>query len=399
MPKANQVHIKTHNNQLVLSTIYEQGPLSRAEIVHQTHLTAPTVSDLVTPLLAVGLVEEVGFGLSKGGKRPILLQVIDDARFIIGLDLGREDFRGALINLKGKVIYHNELPLQSRTGDAALGIVYELINDLIQHSSSPLLGIGIGAPGLVDSTTGIIRRAVNVEWQDIPLAALLKERFNLPVYMANDCQVAALAEYTYHNQAAVENLVVINAGYGIGAGIIIKGQALNGVPFGAGEIGHVQVVRPGEPCQCGNTGCLETLVSTRAILQQVQALRHGAMKGSLPEVTHFDQICRLFKSGDPLVQTVVNAAGHYLGAAIANTVSVLGPSRVTLSGSLSSLGEPFLDILREEISRRCRLPTMNYVTVDISSLGPDIVLLGASAQLLSHELGINRASGTWLGWG
>lgn len=392
MQKANQTHIKTHNSQLILKMIYEKGPLSRAELVELTHLTAPTVSDLVLDLIEAGLAEEIGFGPSTGGKRPILLNLVDDSRYLVGLDLGRGDFRGALVNLRGKVHYQNELPLVTRKGEDALAVVYELVDDLIRRAPIPLLGIGIGAPGLVGAADGTIQRAVNVEWQNLPLRDILQERYNLPVYLANDCQAAALAEYTYpqgSNRVSAKNLVVINASYGVGAGILINGQILHGSPSGAGEIGHVKVVEGGEACQCGNHGCLETVISTRAIRRQVRA-RLGL---SATDEINFDQICERFQAGDAEIQLVVEQAGTYLGSAVANLIGVLGPCRVVIAGSISNLGQPFVEIVKAEVHRRYQLPLVEEVEIDISSLGANIVLLGGAALLLQGELGITRMPG------
>src|SRR5512139_977097 len=117
MEKANLSHTRTHNSRLVLKTIYDQGPLSRADLTRATQLAAPTVSDVVSDLLAQGLVEEVGYGQSTGGKRPILLRVVDDARQLIGLDLGRGDFRGVLSDLRGAIGRRIDLPLLERKGE------------------------------------------------------------------------------------------------------------------------------------------------------------------------------------------------------------------------------------------------------------------------------------------
>ncbi|RPI55642.1 MAG: ROK family transcriptional regulator, partial [Chloroflexi bacterium] len=185
MQKANLSHMRTHNSRLVLRTIYAQGPLSRADLTRATQLTAPTISDAVSDLLGQGLVEEIGYGLSSGGKRPILLQVVDDARHLIGLDLGRGDFHGVLANLRGTIRHRIDLPLLERNGEAALALVYDLVDRLVAAANQPLLGIGLGAPGLVDSANGIVHRAVAVDWQDIPLRQLLQERYGLPVHMAN----------------------------------------------------------------------------------------------------------------------------------------------------------------------------------------------------------------------
>lgn len=394
---------RAHNSHLVLKTIYHSGEISRAEIARVTRLTRPTVSDVVAGLMDEGLVAEVGRAPSTGGKRAVLLSVVDDSRHLIGIDLSREDFRGAVINLRGEVRRRVSLPLEGRDGDAALVLVYSLVEALVEADESPLLGLGIGAPGLVDSANGVMHQAVNLNWRDVPLRGLLQERYGLPVYAANDCQVAALAEYTFgdggdgsvcDSTVDAQDLAVINVGWGVGAGIVLGGQLLHGNPFGAGEIGHVTIVEGGERCRCGNRGCLETVTSNRAIVRQARAIARQDSDSLLhrfaasPDVVTFDVVLEAFEAGDRAVRELVSGVGRSLGIAAANLVGVLGGCRILISGQVAGFGRFLLDAIRQEITRRS-LPLLAEKTeVGFASLGTDIVLLGASALLLSHELGV-----------
>jgi len=185
--KATRKQTKVHNSRLVLKIIYERGEISRADVARETRLTRTTVSDVVTDLMDQGLVEEIGYGPSAGGKPPILLSIVADSRHLIGIDLASAEFRGAVVNLHGQVRHQINVPLHNRDGEAALALVYEMVQDLIAATDNPLLGIGIGSPGLMDATNGIVRRSVNLNWHDLPLRALLEERYGLPVYVARQC--------------------------------------------------------------------------------------------------------------------------------------------------------------------------------------------------------------------
>ena len=271
--KATHAQTRQHNQRLVLRTVYDFGPISRAEVARSTGLTRTTVGDVVGELLDEGMVEEVGRGPSTGGKSPILLSIVGDARQVIGLDLGESVFSGALVNLRGEVRRVVELPVDGRNGDAALDLVFGLVDELLSESTSTPLGIGVGTPGLVDTRTGTIRWAVNLDWQDLPLGGLLHERYGLPSNVANDSQAAALAEYTFGAEGQrAENLVTIKVGRGIGAGLVLNGSLFQGDGFGAGEIGHVAVVDDGAACRCGRFGCLETVASSRAIATRAAEL-------------------------------------------------------------------------------------------------------------------------------
>ena len=395
MQKPTPRRARVRNTQLILKTIYGNGPISRADVARATNLTPPTVSDVVASLIESGLVEEVGLAPSSSGRRAILLKVVDNSRQLIGIDLSRGDFRGALANLRGQITHRMDLPLQGRDGDAALELVYDLVDALVKSASSPLLGIGVGAPGLVDASNGILQQSVNLNWRYIPFGTLLQKRYNLPVYMANDSQVGALAMYTFGKRQ--ENglpLVVINLGWGVGAGIIIDGQLLHGSPVGAGEIGHITVVPDGEQCTCGNYGCLETIASSRSIIRRVRMLAENNPNSSFNNLVadsdqiDMDTILSALETGNEDARQVIMEAGQALGIAAANLVGVLGSCRILIRGSVARFGQLLLDAMREEMSRRT-LPSLARASeLEIASVGSDIVIQGAAALILHNELGV-----------
>lgn len=392
--KATHEQTRIHNTQLVFSTIYEHGEISRAEIARVTHLTRPTVSDVVAELIDAGLIEEIGYAPSTGGKRAILLRVDANSRSLIALDLAREDFRGALIDLRGEIRHRVSLTLQGYDGNAALSLVYALVDALIAAAQNPLLGIGIGAPGLVDVVDGVIHQAVNLNWRDVHLRDLLEARYKLPVYMANDCQVAALGEYTFGENNRSKDLAVIHIGKGVGAGIVLGGRLFHGNPLGAGEIGHVVVVENGEPCQCGNAGCLETLINNRGVVRRARALAADRPQSLLNRLAPdldaltFETLCQAFDAGDETARQVIHEVGQHLGAATAHLVAILGGCRILIAGRLLCFGQFLLDAIREELTRRSLAALSQASEVDFVSLGGDIVLRGAAALLMHYELGL-----------
>ncbi len=394
MSKMNRFQVRGLTGQWVLKAIYDHGPISRADIARTIHLTPPSVSEIVNNLIAAGLVEEIGQGNSTGGKRPTLLSIVDDSHLLIVLDLAVGDYQGAVVNLRGAIQHRISLPLRERGGEAALGLVYELVDALMTAAAKPLLGIGIGAPGLVDSENGVVCRAVNVDWRDIPLRDLLVDRYGLPVYVANDCQLAALAEHMFGAAESNKPLVVISLGHGVGAGIVVNGQLLHGNPFGAGEIGHVVVEPSGEYCQCGHAGCLETMSSSRAVVRRVRAFAQASERPALralavaPEEVTLESALRLYRAGDPDIARVVRDIGQQLGSAAANLVSVLGPCQIKLAGSVTRFGDVLLDGLREELGQRIMLSLAAATEVSFVSVGDDIVLQGASALVISQEAGL-----------
>jgi N-acetylglucosamine repressor len=381
--KATHRQTRVHNERLVVRTLYDLGPISRAEVARLTGLTRTTVSDVVTALLEDGVVREVGRGPSSGGKAPILLEVNDDARQVVGLDLGEERFSGSLVNLRGEIHRSVELAVDGRDGDAALGLVFDLLDRLLTGSTAPLLGIGIGTPGLVDSRTGTIRRAVNLDWRDLPLGSIVGERYGVPVNVANDSQAAALAEYTYAGGDRVPNLIAIRVGRGVGAGLILRGSLFQGDGSGAGEIGHVVVDPGGELCRCGRIGCLETVAGMRAI--EARAGRSTGERHTLPGVV------AAVRAGEPWAVSIADGAGAALGRAIAGLIGALDVQRIILLGPVTDLGEPWLAAVRREAGGGALALLADDIDISVAHPPTNVVIRGASALLVARELGLSLA--------
>ena len=384
--KATQQQTREHNRNLALDILFDRPSVSRAEISRITGLTRTTISGIVSELIRAGLVHEVGLGKSRGGKSPILLSLIPDSRSVIGLDLAYDTFSGAVVDLRGNIQHRAETPVRGRDGDAALASVYELLDQLVPAARQPLVGIGVGTPGLVSASRGVVVHAVNLDWRNLPLRQLLHDRYHVPVTVVNDSQAAAVGEHTFgEGHSPDSNLILVNIRHGIGAGIIIKGELFHGDGGGAGEIGHVVVVREGGlPCRCGNSGCLETVASTRAVVQRAQMLaRHfeGSSLGAAPEVT-FERVQKAFADGDPVAQQVVREAGRFMGMAVSSLMGTLNIQRIVLAGGITSFGQPLLDVVRETVAQTTLTRLVQDTRVEFERLGHNEIVLGACAVLL-----------------
>ena len=392
MQKATRQQTKEHNTTLVLKTIYHSDLISRAEIARVTGLTRTTVSDIVAALVTEGLVVEAGMGASIGGKPPIQVQLDVNSRNLICVDLSNEIFRGAIVNLRGEILHTEKLPLNHRRGEAALEAVYQLVDLLKQQAAAPILGIGIGTPGLVDIHQGVVLQAVNRGWENLPLTDLMESRYQVPVYVANDSQVAALAEFSFGSGSDQTNLVLIMVGEGIGSGIVLDGKIYHGDGFSAGEIGHLAVRSDGELCTCGNHGCLETIASSRALTQKALELGFSAdvpvSDGLSGNDGVLDALACAFAERKPEAEHLILATGRAMGVAVANLTGILNIQRIVLAGDLSRFGEPLLEAARQEM-RGNVLPSIAEKTrLSFSGLGEDIVARGASALVLMQELNL-----------
>lgn len=392
MEKATRHQTRDHNSRLVLRTIYSASPISRAEIARQTGLTRPTVSALVANLLESDLVVETGQGPSAGGKPPTLVAFNGRGHALLALDLSGRDFHAAVVNLDGQVLRQATLPRSQRADGAVLDQVYGLIDALLPEVEPSPLAIGVATPGLVDPDRGIVLRSVNLGWVNVPLRDRLAGRYGLPVHVANDSHMAALAEFTYGEVRGGDNLIVVRVGQGTGAGVILDSRPFYGDGFGAGEIGHVVVDPAGELCSCGNHGCLETTSSIPAILRNATAAdrEQSALAGA--EALTWERFVAAVRSHDPVAADVAVRAGCHLGAAVAHLVGAYNIQTIVLAGPIADLGDVLLDAVTAEMHQRV-LPamaattTVRYPSIRPAQL-PEIIMLGCSALVIHRELGI-----------
>ena len=301
-----------------------------------------------------------------------------------------------MVDLRGKVCARVSLPARSRpaSSEALVADVFSLVDRLKAQVAAPLLGIGAAVPGLTDPQAGVVRRSVSLDLTDLPLKGLLEDRYSLPVYLINDSHAAALAEHTFGPLSQASNLIVIRLAEGIGSGIILSGQLHYGDGFGAGEIGHLTVVEGGRRCSCGNYGCLETVASPGAIIQQVQELAEydwisfSAGQGAKPAQITWDFIRDAVQAGDETVTSLIKEAGRYVGISIANLVSILNIHQIVISGRYVEFGDLFLEAVSSEVHQRALATMATDTRIVNSNLGPDNVLLGTSALILSSEVGL-----------
>lgn len=357
-------HARGHNRALVLQTLYHSGAMSRADLSRETGLTRVTISDLVAEFIADGIVVELGVRETAGpGKPPILIDINRLGHQIIGLDLSDADaFRGAVLSLDGDVLERREVVRPAQLdGDAAYAELLELSRILVAVATAPLLGVGVGTPGVV-RPDGVVLSSPNLGWTDFPLEAQLGHDLDLPVLARNDANAAVLAEYTFGDARA--DFMLIKIGVGVGAGLIAGSQPLVGSRFAAGEIGHVVVGTDGGPrCACGRDGCLEAWLS-------VTRLR---------EAVHAQPASR---------EEILRDAGARMAIAIAPIVTALDLSEVVLSGPADLLDGVLIDAATSTLRERTLEGVFDDVVIRRTSQ-EDIVLRGAAVMVLSGQLGVS----------
>lgn len=371
--KLTKGQTRSNNLRLALQIIFDKAPTSRAEVARESNLTPATASGLVDQLIELDLVESVGTGPSAGGKPPMLIAPNPEGRQIIALDLSSSTFRGSLLGLTGET----ELTVErvGATHDEAVAVALEIVRELAGKASAPILGVGIGAPGVVDNQGGTITSA-NLHWDDEPVAEAFASVIDAPIHLINDAHGAALAEYARADIDA-SNMVLVRVGFGVGAGYVLDGYLYRGEHAAAGEIGHVRTdADEGALCSCGSRGCLETKASMSALIADVGGDR-PLTRAYIEEL-----------AADPSAQDAIARAAIELGRVFSTVVAAFAVNELTIWGEATSLGENYRLAVQDEIRKRVLAKAADRIEVRYATTGEDAVLLGAAALVLSAELGV-----------
>lgn len=369
----NHQLVKIQNRNLILKLIYERGSISRQEISRIIGLTPATVTNITGELLDEGFIVELpSFEEKSGsGRRAIPLAINPSSGYVIGVDIGPRVIRVATSDLLGHLSNIETLQYDSQLGEDLLEILIERLKFLREDRN--ILGIGIGIPGLVDSISGELKFSPNLGWKNLKIAEPIKDKLSLPVIVENNVKAMALGEKWFGRGKKSNNFVLVYVSLGIGAGIIIDGKIYKGANNGAGEIGHTVVSEEGEICNCGKRGCLETFASARAIVRDFKGVPGD-------EDSDINEIKVALERGDAKALGIVEKAGHYLGVGISNLVNMFDPEMIILSGRVIRLGKALLEPMRKALESR--LFSTDKVRIEISELGKEIGLYGASALAL-----------------
>lgn len=397
--------MKTLNRAIILKIIRKRGPMSRAEIEKITGLGNTTIANFVGDLVAERLVVEASFGVSRGGRKPVLLEINSGAGFAVGVELGMTLVKAVVVDLKGQIIARDARPTKVEQGRAAV-VMEQLIGNIqkvMEDSGCPkdrIRGIGLGITGILDQGSGVsISFPRLMDWRDVPIKGLLEETFEVPVYIYGNTHAAALGEKWFGSGDGVRDLLYINIGTGISLGIIIDGSIYQGISDTAGEIGHLTIDKNGPLCYCGNRGCLEVLASGSAMVSQVkEALERGVesnisrlVDGDMDKITT-QTVFEAAEKGDILALNVVEQCGGYLGIAIANAVNLFNPEMIVIGGNMA-YGQPLLlNVIERTIKRRAIERANKTVRIAFTRLGYDVGPLGATALVLREVFKIPQVA-------
>lgn len=311
-------------------------------------------------------------------------------KWLVGVDLGGTTVKIAFITDSGDIVHKWEIPTdKSERGNKIPSHIARAIDEKLMEigeTKGKLSGIGIGAPGPVNDADGSIHVAVNLGWRNFPLRDRLSLETALPVVVDNDANTAAIGEMWKGAGEGANDLLCVTLGTGVGGGVIANGEIVHGVNGAAGEIGHItSVVEEGALCNCGKSGCLETVASaTGVVCLAIGALTSTETPSTLRDVYNETNeltaklIFEAAKARDELAVNVVNELAFHLGFSLANMANVLNPEKIVIGGGVSKAGDILLNPVREQFHRFAFPRVAEGAELIIATLGNDAGVIGAA---------------------
>ncbi|WP_078552839.1 ROK family glucokinase [Bacillus alkalicellulosilyticus] len=310
-------------------------------------------------------------------------------KWLVGIDVGGTTIKMAFITTAGEIVSKWEIP--TNTEDGGKYITKEIGQSLAEkvselgESKEKLQGIGIGAPGFINMETGFIYHAVNIGWRDFPLKDSLEEETGLSVIVDNDANIAALGEMWLGAGDGANDLLCVTLGTGVGGGIVSNGNIVQGVNGMAGEIGHLtSVVEGGYQCNCGKTGCLETVASATGIARLATDGLSTYSDSSLHQVMEQDgkltskAVFDAYAAGDSLAKQAVETTCFHLGFAIGNLANAINPAKIVIGGGVSKAGNLLLEPLKKEFIKYALPRVAEGADFAIATLGNDAGVIGGA---------------------
>ena len=347
---SNHQMLKQKNSHLIRKFIYQHSPVSRVEIAQELGLTTPTITGMVTPLLASGLLRETVAPAeeTKGAGRPrMMLEFVPEAYYCCGVDVGHHQINYIITDLLGNVIATRRTEQSLKGYRETLQAIADQITDFLGEadvSREKLLGVGVCLPGMVDGNADKIYDIFHEGWREHSFSLELGELLGLKVEVENNVRARVICAELFDRIVKAEPFAYFFVSFGVACQMIIDGKVLYGQSAAAGEIGHTVVQRNGPVCPtCGNRGCLEALTGERAILQQCRDIMHTdtptVLRKICPEADRLtmDQVLAAQEMGDEAVNRVIEDAIEYLGIALANTIDLISPRAVVLEGRILSI--------------------------------------------------------------
>ncbi len=312
------------------------------------------------------------------------------SRLVIGVDIGGTKLAAGVVDDRLQIHQRLQRSMRGQDTPALLDTIASAVQELVNTAPGEIGAVGFGIPSLIDSRSGTSVIAVNLPLANVRFGALMSERLDLPVFVDNDGNLAALAEHRAGAGIGVDHMVLIGLGTGISGGLILNGELYRGWIGSGAELGHMVIDMNGPPCQgnCPNHGCFESVASGTALAREARRIAEEqpatALGRALRDGRELDGplVTELAHDGDPAATAVLELIGTRLGVAIANLVNIFNPELVVVGGGVMGAGEMLLEPARAEMLSRALPPSRDVVKVVAAEFAHEAGMVGAAALAL-----------------
>jgi len=376
----------------IVKHLYFDSELSCADLSQSIGKSIPFVTKYLTELIEEGRVIEKGFANSTGGRKPLMYSLKPGTVYVVSVAMDQLITRIALMDSNNTFVGEVEkFSLSLAKNSEALSELTLHLKGFIKRSGiSPknIAGIGIGMPGFVNPEKGI-----NYSYLQPPTGSItsyLESALNLPVFIDNDSSLIALAEHKWGAAKNMQNVMVINVGWGVGLGIIVNGKLFRGQNGFAGEFSHIPLFDNNKLCICGKYGCLETEASLLVVAEQaIKGLEHGK-QSIIKKLTGEDietvakNVIDAAKSGDKYSIEILGEAGYKIGKGVAILIHLLNPQTIVISGIGAQAGKIWIAPIQQAVNEHCIPRIAEHTEITVSSLGYNSELVGAAACVMDQ---------------
>jgi len=382
----DQETIKKINKKNILQLLYKKNQLTKQEISNALHISIPTVISNVNELIEEGYLDEAGVAESTGGRKPIIVRYLPEARYSFGVSVTSNKIRIALVNLKLDIIKEEEFELseEHQSVDILMDNIKECIDTIVYDFKIPndkIIGVGFSLPGTVNEEKLILGNAPNLKLKNIEFKKY-ETKYNYKFYIENEANAAAYAETFLNLDNVVKNLVFVSITGGIGAGIMINGNLYKGHNKRAGEFGHMTIVKNGQQCNCGKKGCWELYASERALMKQYNQEFNSTDKS----MKEFFRLTRINEKAKNILYNYIN----YLAEGIKNVILITDPEEVIIGGKIAYYEEYFKELLIMKVFEENSFYTKGDCKLSFSKLKSNASILGAALMTMQEIFFINK---------
>jgi N-acetylglucosamine repressor len=391
------------NRRLVLQAVRSLQPTYRAQVSRWTNLNPATVTGIVSDLVAEGMIQEFTGRRHTpgpaGGRPPMMLQLNNDARRILAIDLEPDVLRIALLGMNINLVDYREAMLDRRSKpEVVIEEIVRLCREVIGRGRDRRIdGIGLSLPGLIDREQGVLIGSTNMpNWHNVPIRELLEAQLGQAPKVERSFHLAALYEDWAAPTEQNSTKLIISLRTGIGMSCIRRGELYMGAGGYDGEVGHTLIDINGEKCECGNIGCLETFVRADAVAGRVERMmsegRCRAIAAAIADGERLrpELVYRFAKNGDPDAAEIVLDVGKYLGIAAANLVNLFAPDSLIICGSIDTADELILDAIRQQVEQRSLPQLQRNLTIRLGAAKEKSPLFGAAVLVAKESFDLPR---------